>query len=167
MEENKKPENEQKPKKKKFNSTLLWQILGIVVFVACFAFTIYEVVVFDEVDMWAPILCFTIAIMLAFSYFKNAFIFGKKAFRNRLFLFIGACFAMSIPNLIGNIVMFATGRYKNDAAAVELIAKNGIKASTACTVTVLAEILTFALLCALVALCIEMLIRDSIKKQKV
>ena len=163
MDENKNKQNEQKPKKK-INSTLIIQIIGCVMLAACIGYMIYQVVLYDGADLWLPIISLIIAAILGFSFFSKIFIFSKKSFRNRLFLYGGLFVLLCIPNLVGNIVEMYSGRAMNDASIVEVATEYSY--SGACTINMFAEIMTFAFLSALLLLVVEVLIRDSLKKSK-
>ncbi len=157
-------ENKESPApKKRFNWTLFVQISSIVVFAACFAYMIYQVVAFDEADMWIPIICLTIAVLVAFSFFKEKFWFSEKGFRNRIILYIVIFAVLAVPNAIGNVVLYFSGRYKNDEMFMELV-NEGNTPSGVLGVTIGAEILTFAFLAAIIIFIIEMSMRQSIKR---
>ena len=160
MDEKNKQTPEQPNGKKNFNWTLTFQISAIVIFAALFAYLIYQVVVFDEAAIWIPILCLTIAVLVGFSFFKETFIFSKKAFRNRMIFYGIAVFVLALPNLFGNVALCYSGRYVNDKMFMDLIASQGTPTS-ALTVTILAELMLFAFLSAIILFILEMNIRRS------
>lgn len=157
-------QNQKPQQKKKFNWTLFWQISSIVVFAACFAYMIYQVIAFDEAVMWLAIICHIITVLVAFSFYKDTFIYSKKAFRNRILLYVIAFIVLAIPNIVGNFTLVSSGRYLKDKLFMELIDKgNSIK--TTLGVTIAAEVMTFAFLTAIVLLIIEMSIKQSMKRE--
>ena len=164
MEKKNQNNNQPQQQKKKFNWTLFTQISSIVVFAACFIYMIYQVVAFDEADMWIPIICLTIAVLVAFSFFKETFVYSKKALRNRIILYVIVFVVLAIPNLIGNIVLCYSGRYINDAMYMDIV-NDGNTVTGALTVTILAELMTFAFLSALILFIIEMSIKQSLKRE--
>ena len=163
MDGNKNNQSNPKPKKK-INSTLIIQIIGCVMLAACIGYMIYQVVLNDYADLWLPIISLVIAVLLGFSFFGLTFIYSPKGFRNRILLYVGVFVVLCIPNLVGNIVEFYSGRAMNDASIVEIATEYSY--SGACTINALAEIMTFAFLSALILVVVEMLIRDSLKKTK-
>ena len=163
MDENKNKQNEQKPKKK-INSTLIIQIIGCVMLAACIGYTIYQVVMYDGADLWLPIISLVIASILGFSFFSKTFIFAEKGFRNRILLYVGLFVILYIPNFVGNLIAMYSGRAMNDPSIAETAATYSY--SGACTINIIAEVMTFAFLSALLLLVIEVLIRDSLKKSK-
>ncbi len=163
---NNQPNPPEKPKKS-FNYKLLIQIMGGVVLLACLFVTIYQAVVYYECDEWCPLLTYVSAILLAISIFPKPFALSEKSFRNRILLYVGTLVLLCIPNLVGTLVEFGTGAYLNNAEVLEVIAEYNLQdaPSSARNIILIAEVLVVSFLAAILTLCIEMMLRNSLKKK--
>ena len=160
MEEN---NNKPKKEKKKFNYILLIEILGIIALAGCLFEAIYQVVCYGACDEWCVLLCFVITVMLALAFFKKPFVYGKKPFRNRIILYVCSAVVFCIPNIVGEIVMYSTGKYAGMEEVTKLVTEKGLSLRSICAVRCLSEVMVIALFCAILAFFIDMMIRNSIK----
>lgn len=159
MEENNKPKKE----KKKFNYTLFIEILGLLALAGCLFETIYQVIVYGVCDEWCVLICYVITVLLTIIFFNKTFVFDKKAFRNRMLIYIFSAVVFCIPNIIGEIVMYSNGKYLALEDVTNLVTQ-GYSLRSICVIRCFSEILLIAFLCAILAFIIEMMLRDNLKK---
>lgn len=159
MEENNKPKKE----KKKFNYTLFIEILGLLALAGCLFETIYQVIVYGVCDEWCGLICYVITVLLTIIFFNKTFVFEKKAFRNRMLIYIFSAVIFCIPNIIGEIIMYSNGKYLALKDVTKLVT-NGYSLRSICVIRCFSEILLIAFLCAILAFIIEMMLRDNLKK---
>ena len=162
MQENKSGKN-----KRKFNYILMLEIIGIIVFCACMTSAIYQVVVYQHADEWYLLFSFVIASLLIIVFFKNTFIFSKKALRNRILLYAGLLLALCLPNMIGELVEYGLSNYETLPDVAKMINDYGFGLQQICAINCLANILAFAFMGTVLAFLIEMILKDNLKKEDV